>query len=96
MTDFAAYLNQTTTYRANDRVYYVAELTADQLGDALATLNRYAVELYWSVYRRTVFADDVTDDAARDWLHDRPLYQRLLAEQRRRTTTTTRENDFSG
>jgi hypothetical protein len=88
VTDAGELLEQTTTYVVDGRTYYVAELTVDQLGDALARLNRYATELHWNVHRGS---PDVTDDAARDWLHERPLYRRLLTEQRRRAASRRRE-----
>lgn len=103
MTTTGEFLEQTTTYVSNGRTYYVGELTADQLGDALATLNRYVIELYWNVHRNDVDALDVDDETARAWLHDRPLYRRLLTEQRRRSAprptldqVTTRIDDEYG
>lgn len=85
-------LEQDVIWRTPDgRVHYVGELGDDQLGDALARLNRDVERLV--EHRRNY--DDPTNtyldgDLAReprDWLHARPLYRALLAAQRRRSST---------
>jgi hypothetical protein len=89
-------LEQTSIWREQDgRTYYVGELDDDYLGNIIAYLNRHADELLQR--RRDV---DEFDEPPRSidhirylesvdaltWLHDRPLYRRLLAEQRRRSS----------
>lgn len=91
---FDALLEQTALWRGRDgRAYYVGELTDEHLGNVIAYLGRHAAELL--AYRRDLeehaepphdpnraLALECTDPT--DWLLERPLYRRLLAEQRRR------------
>lgn len=74
-------------------MYYVGELEDEHLGNILAYLNRHAGEL---LDRRRELDHEVGTQRAIEhvleleqldplnWLHDRPLYRRLLSEQRRR------------
>lgn len=85
-------LEQVRVWRGQDgRVFYVGELPDEYLGNIIAYLNRHAHALL--LQRRTQEEHDAlvprteasleSTDAHR-WLADRPLYRRLLAEQRRR------------
>lgn len=89
MRSIVVILEQTQIWCGQDgRVYYVAELDDEYLGNVLAYLNRHAEELL----RRRHELDDVdpsSDVDAREWLHERPLYRRLLTEQRRRASRRT-------
>lgn len=94
MRQLVEQLEQTSTWRAHDGlVFYVGELTDEQLGSILAYLGRHADELLQA--RRDVeefeepprSVDHVHGLAtvdAHEWLQERPLYRRLLTEQRRR------------
>lgn len=86
MRELVVLLEQTSVWKSLDgRVYYVGELDDEQLGNVLAFLNRNAEELL-RVRRGVddVGTDDLTFDEVLEWLHERPLYRRLLEEQRRR------------
>lgn len=85
-------LEQDQVWRGQDgRVFYVSELPDEYLGNVLAYLGRHAAALLvqrrtWEEHdalaERTIASLESTDPTA--WLLDRPLYRRLLAEQRRR------------
>lgn len=89
-------LEQTVIWRGQDgRVFYVGELGDEHLGNIIAYLNRHADELL----QRRRDLDEFTEPSRSlehvqqlesadplAWLHDRPLYRRLLAEQRRRAS----------
>lgn len=89
-------LEQTTIWRGQDgRVFYVGELSDSHLGNILAYLNRHADELLQQRRDLDEFTEpprslervqrlESVDPLA--WLHDRPLYRRLLTEQRRRAS----------
>jgi hypothetical protein len=89
-------LEQQSIWRGQDgRVFYIGELTDEHLGNIIAYLNRCAEELLEERRDRDEFdlppqsIDHVHYLASVDalsWLHDRPLYRRLLAEQRRRSS----------
>lgn len=84
MTRVVELLEQTAIWLGHDdRVYYVGELTDDHLGVILAYLNHHAQPLL--ARRRGDDESFERDVDPLDWLHDRPLYRRLLAEQRRRS-----------
>lgn len=96
MPKFIDVLEQTTLWTGQDgRTYYVGELDDEYLGNIIAYLNRHAERLLQkrrdadeSTLEPRSFAD-VTYLASVDaltWLHDRPLYRRLLSEQRRRAS----------
>jgi hypothetical protein len=87
-------LEQTAIWRGQDgHTYYVGELDDEYLGNIIAYLNRHAERLLehrrWYdehvappiAVTRTL---ELEDADALAWLHDRPLYRTLLAEQRRR------------
>lgn len=88
----AQLLEQDQIWRGQDgHVFYVSELPDEYLGNVLAYLGRHAAELLllrrtWEEHdvfvERTTASVESTDPTA--WLLDRPLYRRLLAEQRRR------------
>ena len=93
---FVNLLEQTTIWRGQDgRAYYVGELDDDYLGNIIAYLNRHAERLLqarrdadeFQLPPRSVehvrYLESVD---ALTWLHDRPLYRRLLSEQRRRAS----------
>lgn len=94
MRSIVEILEQTQVWRGQDgRVYYVAELDDEYLGNILAYLNRHAAELLDRRRDRDheleslrsiehVLGLEKLDPLT--WLHDRPLYRALLAEQRRR------------
>lgn len=86
MRELVVLLEQTSVWRdQHGRVYYVGELDDERLGNVMALLNRHADELLRA--RRDiddVGTDDLTSVDALEWLHERPLYRRLLDEQRRR------------
>lgn len=96
MRSIVELLEQTSIWRGQDgRVYYVGELDDEYLGNIIAYLNRHAVRLLghrrWYDERQghstaveRVLGLESLD--ATTWLHDRPLYRALLAEQRRRGT----------
>lgn len=85
-------LEQDRVWRGQDgRVFYVGELPDKYLGNIIAYLNRHAHALllqrrtkeeHDALVQRTDASLESTD--AHRWLWDRPLYRRLLAEQRRR------------
>lgn len=89
-------LEQTSIWRGQDgRVFYVGELSDEHLGNIIAYLNRCAGELLEE--RRDMDEFDLPPQSleqvqyiasvdALSWLHDRPLYQRLLSEQRKRAS----------
>lgn len=87
-------LEQTQVWRGQDgRVYYVGELEDEHLGNIIAYLNRHAAELLERRRRRdheletllsVECALELEDADPLAWLHGRPLYRALLAEQRRR------------
>lgn len=96
MRSWVELLEQERIWRAQDgRVKYVGELDDEHLGNALAYLNRNAEQLLQQ--RRDLEEFDEPPRAIEHvlwlesvdplaWLHDRPLYKRLLAEQRRRAS----------
>lgn len=86
-------LEQTQIWRGQDgRVYYLGELDDEHLGAIIAMLNRRATKLlehrrWWEEFHGHPALTDVNALEGVDataWLHDRPLYGALLAEQRRR------------
>lgn len=94
MRSLVRLLEQTQIWRGQDgRVYYVGELSDEHLGNIIAYLGRHAGEL---LDRRRELDHEVDTQRAiehvlgleqldpLDWLLDRPLYRRLMAEQRRR------------
>lgn len=93
-TDALELLEQEVIWREPDgRSYYVGELTDEQLGAALALLNRHV----GSLFQRRCDHDEfeappralrhvhrwATGDE-HEWLHSRPLYRALLKAQRAR------------
>lgn len=93
---FVESLEQMVTWTGQDgRTYYIGELDDEHLGNIIAYLNRHAERLLQARRDLDEFellprsADHVRYLESVDaltWLHDRPLYQRLLAEQRRRAS----------
>lgn len=89
-------LEQTAIWRGQDgRSYYVGELPDEYLGNIIAYLNRHAEELlqrrrdldeFVLPARSGDYVRYVTTVEPLKWLHDRPLYRRLLGEQRRRAS----------
>lgn len=96
MRSFVELLEQTQVWRGQDgRTYYVGELDDDYLGNVLAYLNRHAAQLlaarrdhdeFDAPPRAVARVLELEGVDALAWLHDRPLYRRLLAEQRRRAS----------
>lgn len=94
MRSIISILDQNQVWRGQDgRVYYVAELDDEYLGNIIAFLNRHAERLldhqrWWDEYHGSPGTSDRVDELesvdALAWLHDRPLYRALLTEQRRR------------
>lgn len=92
--NFVEMLEQTLVWMGQDgRTYYVGELDDEHLGNILAYLGRHAERLLQE--RRDIdefdlpprsleYVRNIETVNAHDWLLDRPLYRRLLAEQRRR------------
>ena len=96
MRELVASLQQTATWcdHRDGRVYYVGELDDANLGWGIAYLNQNALELLRTRYDLDdVAVDHVSVDDALEWLHERPLYRRLLAEQRRRAAARRSSNE---
>lgn len=95
-TRFVDVLEQDVVWRGQDgRTYYVGELDDEHLGNIIAYLNRHAERLlqdrrdadeFELPPRRIEYVRYIESVDALSWLHDRPLYRRLLAEQRRRAS----------
>lgn len=95
MRSLVELLEQTSIWRGQDgRTYYIGELEDEHLGNIIAYLGRHAGELL-ERRRRLDYESNPTQQATEqrlgleqldptEWLLYRPLYRRLVAEQRRR------------
>jgi hypothetical protein len=96
VSHFVEILEQTAIWRGQDgRTYYVGELDDEYLGNILAYLGRHAARLlqerrdldeFELPPRSTDYVRELETIDPYNWLADRPLYRRLLAEQRRRAS----------